>query len=1042
MSITSFAELQVRSNFSFLTGASHPEELVRRAAELGYEAIALTDEASLAGIVKAHVAAREVGIPLIVGSLLRLQNPESTPESLQLILYAPSRLAYAELSTLITQGRRRSEIKGEYRLFLNDVLRQIRHCLALWLPPDNDLLDTPDTQQLAQTLKAHFGDRLWMGVSLLADDDDARRFHFLSAFSAQHELRMVACNDVHMHIPDRKPLQDLLTAIRLNTPVQQLGRRLFQNSERHLRPVDTLSKIYPATLLEESVALARRCHFSLDELRYEYPEEVIPPGKTAQQYLRELTEEGLHKRYPSGIPAEVRTLIEKELDLIHDLAYEHFFLTVHDIVVFARSRNILCQGRGSAANSAVCFCLGITEVDPSRSQLLFERFLSRERNEPPDIDVDFEHERREEVIQYLYRKYTRDRAALAATVITYRPRSAIRDVGKALGLEAGFIDHLASSLAWWDKPADMGQRFQESGLSADSPVARQFLHFIREIQRFPRHLSQHVGGFVISRGPVAQLVPVENAAMEERTIIQWDKDDLESLGLLKVDVLALGMLTAIRKTLDLIGSYQSPLRMQDIPREDPATYAMLSRGDSIGVFQVESRAQMSMLPRLKPRTFYDLVVEVAIVRPGPIQGDMVHPYLRRRNGEEPIDYPSEEVRHVLERTYGVPIFQEQVIKLAMVAAGFTGGEADQLRRAMASWKKTGELEKFHAKLVNGMRERGYALDYAERIWRQIQGFGEYGFPESHAASFALLVYVSAWLKRHHTAAFCCGLLNSLPMGFYSPSQLIQDVRRHGITVFPCDVHHSHWNHQLERTAHGKQALRLGLRLVSSFNTDAALRIIQARRHEPFGNLQDLRQRANLSDAELAALIEAGACQAISGHRRQAHWEALAIADTAPLYEEQENRESHFLSDAQQMEAASEAEEMLSDYRATSLTLNRHPMALLRQEPRLKNCRRASELLHTDHGRFVRVAGLVTGRQRPGTASGVLFMTVEDETGNINVVCWTSLQERRRKEILNSRIVMVKGILERKDNVTHLIAGDIEDISALMEKLAVPSRDFH
>ncbi|MCZ0942575.1 MAG: error-prone DNA polymerase [Gammaproteobacteria bacterium] len=798
-----FAELYCRSNFSFLTGASHPEELVREAHALGYAAIAITDECSVAGTVRAHGAARDLDIKLIIGSAFRVATTGGSP--VDIVLLAPSRRAYGQLSELITQGRTQAP-KGEYALHMDDFKGRADDCLALWAPRDAGI----DELLLEGREVRRCCPRLWIGLGLFLDGRDLDRMAKALRLSMRLDLPITAANNVLMHRAERKPLLDTLAAIRLKQPVGELGTQLTPNAERHLRPLATLAGLYPEDMLAEAVQIAGACHFSLDKLRYEYPRELVPPAMTPAAWLRQLTYEGANRRWPGkggtkGVPDAVRTLIEHELKLIAELGYEYYFLTIEDIVRFARSQGILCQGRGSAANSAVCYCLGITEVDPSRQHVLFERFISKERQEPPDIDVDFEHERREEVIQYIYGKYGRDRAALAATVITYRPRSALRDVGKALGLDAGFVDLLAKSMAWWDRRDQFGQRLAAAGADPDSSTVRRYIALVDQILGFPRHLSQHVGGFVISAGPLAQLVPIENAAMDERTVIQWDKNDLESLGLLKVDVLGLGMLTAIRKALDLANGFhgrQAPeaLTMDRIPPEEASTYEMLQKGDSIGVFQVESRAQMAMLPRLRPERFYDLVIEVAIVRPGPIQGDMVHPYLRRRDGKETVTYPNEAVRKVLERTLGVPIFQEQVIELAMVAAGFTAGEADELRRAMAAWQRRGGLEKFERKLIDGMLARGHSESFARRVFEQIKGFGEYGFPESHAASFALLVYNSAWLKRNEPAAFYAGLLNSLPMGFYSPSQLIQDALRHGIEVRPVDVQASGWDFRLEPSA--------------------------------------------------------------------------------------------------------------------------------------------------------------------------------------------------------------------------------------------------
>ncbi|MFU8817336.1 MAG: error-prone DNA polymerase [Pseudomonadales bacterium] len=1041
-----FAELHCLSNYSFLRGASHPEELVIRAAELGYQAIALTDECSFSGVVKAHMAARELDIRLIVGAEFRLA------EGFRLVLLAPDRSAYGQLSALITRLRRRSP-KGSYEAHLSDFRWAIEGCFALWIPACGDIGTLMDQ---GRQLKALFPE-LWIALELFREDDDLDKMAHALTLSMRLDLPIVAANDVHAHTPERQPLQDLLTAIRHTTTVAELGHRGFQNAERHLRPIAALQSLYPPEMLLESCLIAERCSFSLDELRYEYPEELVPPHLTPQEYLRQLTYAGAAERWPEGMPEEARALVERELVLIRELDYEYYFLTVQDIVQFARSQNILCQGRGSAANSAVCYCLHITEVDPSRMHLLFERFVNKERAEPPDIDVDFEHERREEVIQYIYKRYGRDRAALAATLITYRPKSAVRDVGKALGMDLDLLDLLAKSLAWWDNRATLAERFQAGGLDPDSAVVKQFLYFVDRILGFPRHLSQHVGGFVISRGPLAQLVPTENAAMEDRTVIQWDKNDLEALGLMKVDVLGLGILTAIRKALSAINAYRGTrLSVATIPAEDPATYEMLQCGDSVGVFQVESRAQMAMLPRLKPRHFYDLVIEVAIVRPGPIQGDMVHPYLRRRQGLEPVEYSDAGVRRVLERTLGVPIFQEQVIELAMVAAGFTAGEADQLRRAMAAWKRRGGLGGFEQKLIGGMLARGHDRDFAERVFRQIEGFGEYGFPESHAASFALLVYVSAWLKRHEPAAFYCGLLNSLPMGFYTPSQLIQDAVRHHIRVHPVDVQHSSWDHELEppvgaisRSRSGDRSydeqsqppLRLGLRMVKGLSEAIGRRIAAAR---PFADAEDLARRAGVNGPALRFLARAGALRSLAGHRYQAHWEVAGIREPMALegVGDCEDRDREIALTEVFLPAPSAVGDMLDDYRYLGLTLGSHPLALLRNDAQLgrnlARCYTAAELEACRHGQFVRVAGLVTGRQRPGTATGVLFVTLEDETGNINLVVWASVLEQFRAALLQGRLLRIKGVVERDQEVIHVVAGHVEDVSGLLSALASAS----
>jgi error-prone DNA polymerase len=1043
-----FAELHCVSNFSFLRGASHPEELVQRAAELGYAAIAITDECSFSGLVKAHMAAQEFGIKLIVGAEFALE------EGFKLVLLAPDRSAYGQLSALITKLRRRSP-KGEYQASLDDFNWGIDECLALWVPAAAEIGLLMDQ---GKRLKALWPS-LWIGLELFFEDQDLDKTANALTLSMRLDLPIVASNNVHTHSAARQPLQDVLTAIRLKTTVAELGTAAFGNAERCLRPVSTLTTLYPIEMLQESVHIAERCRFSMNELRYEYPEELVPPHLTPSEYLRQLTLAGAAERWPGGVAQETLDLIHKELTLIREMRYEHYFLTVQDIVQFARSQNILCQGRGSAANSAVCYCLHITEVDPSRMHLLFERFVSKERAEPPDIDVDFEHERREEVIQYIYKRYGRERAALAATLITYRPKSAVRDVGKVLGLDLDLLDLLAKSLAWWDKRDMLDERLTAAGLDPRSRRVEQFLFFIKQILGFPRHLSQHVGGFVISSGPLAQLVPVENAAMEDRTVIQWDKDDLEALGLLKIDVLALGMLTAIRKALGAVNAYRgTSLSVAKVPPEDPETYAMLQKGDSVGVFQVESRAQMSMLPRLRPQHFYDLVIEVAIVRPGPIQGDMVHPYLRRRQGLEPVEYSNDAVRGVLERTLGVPIFQEQVIELAMVAAGFTGGEADQLRRAMAAWKRRGGLQHFEQKLIDGMLERGHEREFAERVFKQIQGFGEYGFPESHAASFALLVYVSAWLKRHEPAAFYCGLLNSLPMGFYSPSQLIQDARRHHIGVLDVDVQESHWEHRLvahEADEDDQPALRLGLRLVKGLSEAVGLRIEAAR---PFKDTQDLARRAGLNSQTLGFLARAGALEALAGHRFQSHWEVAAVKAPLALESNQPSEKpttplaiaERAKDYAVSLPSPTPADDMLNDYRYLSLTLGPHPMQLLRASPMLARHRTAMELENCRHGQFVKVAGLVTGRQRPGTATGVLFVTLEDETGNINLVVWSSVLERYRAALLQGQLLRLKGNVERDKEVIHVVAGHVEDATWMLAELTqhdqngahFKSRDFN
>ncbi|NJD30774.1 MAG: DNA polymerase III subunit alpha, partial [Gammaproteobacteria bacterium] len=777
---------------------------------------------------------------------------------------------------------------------------------------------------------------------------------------------------------------------------------------------------------------------SLDELRYEYPREIVPGGESASSWLRKLTEEGRDRRWPQGVPPQVAVLIEHELALIAELGYEAYFLTVHDIVSFARSRGILCQGRGSAANSAVCFCLGITEVDPARMSLLFERFISRERNEPPDIDVDFEHERREEVIQYVYAKYGRHRAALTATVICYRPRSALRDVAKALGLDPLQVNALARSMQWWDGSHIDAGRVREAGLDPESPVLSRVIALARALLGFPRHLSQHVGGFVIARDLLEELVPVENAAMEDRTVIQWDKDDLDALGLLKVDLLGLGMLAAIRRAFALVEGFRGRRwTLASVPAEDPAVYEMIGHGDTTGVFQIESRAQMAMLPRMKPASYYDLVIEVAIIRPGPIQGDMVHPYLRRRGGIEPVSYPSPQVEGVLRRTLGVPIFQEQVMQLAVVAAGFTPGEADQLRRAMAAWKRKGGLGHFEERLIRGMRERGYTEEFAKQIFRQILGFGEYGFPESHAASFALLVYVSAWLKRHEPAAFTAALINSQPMGFYAPSQLVQDARRHGVEVRPVDVRASDWDCTLEHRGDGAAALRLGLRLVKGFPEQAALRLVTARGEGMFTSAQELAERARLERRELGLLAAAGALEGFTGHRHRAAWNVAGVEAPLPLIPEPRIAEGIPL-----LRAPREDEDIVADYAHTGLTLRRHPLALLRERLDARGILTAARLREMQHGTTVRTAGLVITRQRPGSAQGVTFVTLEDETGYVNLIVWRNVAERQRRALVGSRLMGVAGELQLEGEVMHVIVSRIVDLTHWLGRLATSPRDFH
>ena len=1027
-SLPDYAELHCLSNFSFLRGASHPEELVAQAVKQGYAALALTDECSLAGVVRAHLVAQQGGLQLIVGSEML------TVDGLKLVFLAKNREGYGNLSALITLARRRAA-KGCYTLQRHDLNvvspnGALPDCLVLWVPGAMPAADD------GRWLAGQFPGRAWIAVELHAGPDDAARLEQLQALGEACGLPLVATGDVHLHIKARRPVQDVLTALRLKTTVFDAGYALFPNGERHLRTRLRLSRLYPPALLEASLRIAAQCQFSLSELRYEYPEEIVPADETPASWLRKETERGLCRRYPDGAPAKVRGRIEHELALIAEMAYEAYFLTVYDIVCFARSRRILCQGRGSAANSAVCYALGITEVDPARAEMLFERFVSKERGEPPDIDVDFEHERRPEVIAYIYEKYGRERAALAAALITYRTKGALRDAGRALGFGIAQIDALTASLAWWDKREQLPERFAELGLDPQAPRVEKWLWIAEQLRGFPRHLTQHVGGFVISRGPLARLVPVENTAMAERTVIQWDKDDIDALGLMKVDILALGMLSAIHRMLEIVGERRGqPLEMHEIPPEDGETYEMLCHADSIGVFQVESRAQMAMLPRLQPRRYYDLVVEVALVRPGPIQGDMVHPYLRNRKNPSLIEKISPAVDAVLDRTCGVPIFQEQVMQLAVVAADFTPGEADQLRRSMAAWKRKGGLAHFEHKLLAGMAKNGLPESFARRIIAQIQGFGEYGFPESHAASFALLVYASAWLKRHHPAAFLCGLLNSQPMGFYSPSMLVQDARRHGVAVLPPDVAASDWDSRVDESG----AVRLGLREISGLSKAVGEAVAVDRQKRPFFNVADLAARAGLTRRDLDLLAAADSLHSLAGHRRQAAWSASAEngAVQGDLFAGQAPREA-----AVDLSAPGEGENLIADYKSLGLTLRRHPLTLLRQQLAERRFIPAAALRASGNRALIRAAGIVVGRQRPGTATGIVFVTLEDESGLTNVVVQPWLVEKQRRELLGATLLGVFGQLQVEGEVVHLVAKRLVDLSAWLGRLETSSRDFH
>ncbi|MBI6896437.1 error-prone DNA polymerase [Pseudomonas putida] len=1024
MNSPDYAELHCLSNFSFQRGASSADELFRRAREQGYQALAITDECTLAGIVRAWQAAKQHQLKLIVGSEVRVhQGPK-------LVLLVEDLVGYQNLCALITRARRRSE-KGSYQLLAEDLEAHHQGLLALWVAEPDD--------GAAAWLRPLFGERLWLAVHLHRGADDTQRLAQLRALGARLEIPLVACGDVHMHVRGRRALQDCMTAIREHCAVAEAGRFLFANGERHLRSLDQLRELYPDDLLAQTTQVAGCCTFDLSQLKYQYPRELVPEGQTPASWLRELCRRGLPERWPQGPSDKVRTVLERELALIEELGYESYFLTVHDIVAFARRQRILCQGRGSAANSVVCFVLGITELDPMEHRLLFERFLSRERNEPPDIDVDFEHDRREEVIQYVFRRYDRHRAALTAVVSSYHAAGAVRDVARVLGLPADQVDALAKCCGRWsDRIPDAG-RLAEAGFDAHSPSLRRILVLAGELIGFPRHLSQHPGGFVICEQPLDRLVPVENAAMAERTVIQWDKDDLDMVGLLKVDVLALGMLSALRRCFDLIARHRGrEYTLATLPKEDPATYAMIGRAETMGVFQIESRAQMAMLPRLKPVKFYDLVIEVAIVRPGPIQGDMVHPYLRRRLKQEPVTYPSEKLQAVFERTLGVPLFQEQVMELAMVAADYSPGEADQLRRSMAAWKRHGGLEPHRERLVAGMLRNGYDLAFAERIFEQIKGFGSYGFPESHAASFALLCYASSWLKCHEPAIFTCALVNSWPMGFYSPDQLLQEARRQGIEVRPVDVFHSDWDCTLEAVGEGSLAIRLGLRQIRGFAEDDARRLAQARAQRPWRDVEDLCLRAGLDARARARLADAGALRGLAGDRHQARWQVAAVQAQLPLFAEVDSVPEQ----AVMLPLPSVAEDLAADYDTLGTTLGPHPLTLLRSRLRALGCRSSTELAGVEHGDTIAVAGIVVGRQRPQTASGVTFVTLEDEHGMVNVVVWRDLAERQRRALVGSKLLKVSGRLEQESGVRHLIARRLEDISPLLQGLDVRSRDFH
>ena len=1064
-----YAELHCRTNYSFLEGASHPDELVHRAAEIGLQALAITDRNSVAGVVRAHTAAKEAGIQLIPGAEI------TTTDAPAVVLLPGNRNGWATLSQLITLGRRREE-KGRCRLTLQDISEHASDLICC-VPLNQETQQryhasfSPQTMtrvssRQLQQLQEIFPDRCNALLELHLGSDDVATLQQSIQRCRDLQLPLAASNDVHYHEPGRHALQQLLTAVRCRTAVSELGHELFPNGERFLKSGRQILNVLRGhtELLEQSIQIASRCHFSLDEIRYEYPEELVPSGLTPAEHLRNLTWAGSTARYPDGVPERIREMIRHELHLIEELHYEAYFLTVSDLVRFARDRGILCQGRGSAANSVVCFCLGVTSVDPDRIDVLFERFVSRERNEAPDIDVDFEHERREEVLQYLYDRYGRDRAAMTGAVITYRPRSAIRDISKALSFSANRTDQLAGQMDHVGSEDELPDRLRDGGLDPETHTGGLVLKFLKTLIGFPRHLSQHPGGMVISRGRLSDLVPVENASMPGRTVIQWDKDDLDALGLLKIDILSLGMLSAIRRAFELIEQHHGrALTLADIPAEDPLVYDMICKADTMGVFQIESRAQMSMLPRLRPRCFYDLVIEVAIVRPGPIQGDMVHPYLRRRSGEEPVDYPRQEVRDVLHRTLGVPIFQEQAMRLAIVAAGFSPGEADQLRRAMGAWRKTGLITKFHEKLVRGMLDRGYEAEFAERVFQQISGFGQYGFPESHAASFALLVYISAWLRRHHPAVFAAALINSQPMGFYAPAQLVRDAREHGVEIRPPDVNFSHWDCTLEplQPAAAQQSqqrqsrdrpqrapqhqddgycLRLGLRLIRGLSQDTAITIATVRqRVGRFRSFEKFAVQTSLDRRSLQILSRADALSSLQTNRRTALWDSLPSREVLPLLDTAADAVDAIDPSLPEM---SLQEEVVADYSSSGLSLRPHPITFLRSTLQQRRVLTSKDLQNAEPDRRVRVAGLVLMRQRPSTASGITFVTLEDETGVINLVVHPSTWQRFRSFAAHAGVLLAIGRLQREGDIIHVVADMLEDVGEMLRGLSSKSRDFH
>jgi error-prone DNA polymerase len=1024
-----YTELQVTTNFSFLRGASHPEEMVEYAAELGYTSIGITDRNTFAGIVRAHAAAKKIGIRAIIGCRLDLLDGPS------LLAYPTDKAAYSRLSNLLTVGNLRAE-KGECHLYKTDVFQHCQGVQFIALPPENlnDQFELDSSFETALKEYAQvFKNDLSIAASRKYNGDDSKYLFRLTQLSEKLHIPIVATNDVHYHTPSRRQLQDVVTCIREKCTIYNAGFRLHANAERYLKAETEMLRLfahYPDAI-QRAQEIADACRFSLDELKYEYPEEITGEGRTPQEELSFLAWQGAKERFGEPLPLKTVNAINHELTFIEQMNYAAYFLTVYDIVRYARQQNILCQGRGSAANSTVCYCLGITSVNPEKFELLFERFISAARDEPPDIDVDFEHERREEVMQYIYQKYGRDRAAIVATVTQQHQKGSIRDVGKAMGLSVDTINRLSSSIWEYTDEWFEGRRITDQGLNPGDKHLQKVLQLTQEFMGFPRQLGQHTGGFVITKGKLSDLCPVMNARMENRTCIEWNKDDIDALGFMKVDVLALGMLTCIRKGFDIAKQhYGLDLTLANIPQDDHAVYEMICHADTVGVFQIESRAQQSMLPRLKPRQFYDLVIEVAIVRPGPIQGDMVHPYLRRRNNEEKVEYPSPELQEILQRTLGVPLFQEQAMKIAIVAAGFTPTEADELRRSMATFKMKGGVSKFHDKLINGMTERGYAAEYAERVFKQLEGFGSYGFPESHAASFALLVYVSSWIKCYYPDVFACALLNSMPMGFYQPAQIVIDARKHDVEVRPVDINHSDWDNKLEERTGKYCALRLGFRQVKGIRQDD-VNVLTSARESKYTHMNELRA-IGLSDAALERLADADAFRSMGLDRRQALWQVTtkdtpeALFNGQPSAEEQRENVS--------LPAMTTGEHVVHDYAALALSLKAHPVSFVREKLQQLHVISTGQLAAAKDGDYVKVAGLVLVRQRPGTAGGVCFMTIEDETGFANVVIFQSLFEKYRKEILHARLVMIEGKLQVEGEVIHVIAKHCYDFSKLLRKL--------